>query len=119
MTGVRKSFGTIDALRGVDLDLWPGEALGLVGDNAAGKSTLTKILAGALLPDAGSIELDGVPVRFTSPADAREKRIEMVYQDLSLCDTIDVAGNLFLGREPVRHFLGGAFSRQGQDGPGR
>ena len=109
MTGVRKSFGTIDALRGVDLDLWPGEALGLVGDNAAGKSTLTKILAGALVPDAGSIELDGAPVRFSSPAEARNKRIEMVYQDLSLCDTIDVAGNLFLGREPVRHLLGGRF----------
>ena len=109
MAGVRKSFGTIDALRGVDLELWPGEALGLVGDNAAGKSTLTKILAGALLPDAGSIELDGVPVRFASPADARKKRIEMVYQDLSLCDTIDVAGNLFLGREPARRLLGGLF----------
>ena len=109
MAGVRKNFGTIDALRGVDLDLWPGEALGLVGDNAAGKSTLTKILAGALVPDAGSIELDGVSVRFNSPADARKKRIEMVYQDLSLCDTIDVAGNLFLGREPVRRLLGGRF----------
>ncbi|MGH1478062.1 MAG: ATP-binding cassette domain-containing protein [Geminicoccales bacterium] len=118
MTGVRKSFGTIDALRGVDLDLWPGEALGLVGDNAAGKSTLTKILAGALVPDAGSIELDGLSVHFTSPADARNKRIEMVYQDLSLCDTIDVAGNLFLGREPVRHILGGRFldkDRMAQD----
>lgn len=109
MAGVRKSFGTIDALRGVDLDLWPGEALGLVGDNAAGKSTLTKILAGALVPDAGSIELDGVPVHFNSPADARNKRIEMVYQDLSLCDTIDVAGNLFLGREPIRRLFGGRF----------
>ncbi len=109
MTGVRKSFGTIDALRGVDLDLWPGEALGLVGDNAAGKSTLTKILAGALIPDAGSIALDGQSVHFSSPADARKQRIEMVYQDLSLCDTIDVAGNLFLGREPVRRLLGGRF----------
>ncbi len=113
MTGVRKSFGTIDALSGVDLDVWPGEALGLVGDNAAGKSTLTKILAGALIPDAGSIELDGRPVRFASPADARAERIEMVYQDLSLCDTIDVAGNLFLGREPVRKLLGGRFLDKG------
>ena len=109
MAGVKKSFGTIDALRGVDLALWPGEVLGLVGDNAAGKSTLTKILAGALLPDEGRIELEGKPVRFTSPADARKQHIEMVYQDLSLCDTIDVAGNLFLGREPVRRFLGGRF----------
>jgi simple sugar transport system ATP-binding protein len=109
MQGVRKSFGTIDALRGVDLELWPGEALGLVGDNAAGKSTLTKILAGALVPDAGRIELNGEAVRFSSPADARKERIEMVYQDLSLCDTIDVAGNLFLGREPVKTILGGRF----------
>jgi simple sugar transport system ATP-binding protein len=109
MQGLRKSFGTIDALRGVDLELWPGEALGLVGDNAAGKSTLTKILAGALTPDAGTIELDGRGVRFASPADARRQKIEMVYQDLSLCDTIDVAGNLFLGREPVKSLLGGRF----------
>ena len=95
MRGMRKSFGSIEALRGVDLDLWPGEVLGLVGDNAAGKSTLTKILAGAYLPDEGTIELDGQPVCFGSPAEARARRVEMVYQDLSLCDTVDVAGNLF------------------------
>ncbi len=106
MRGIRKSFGSIEALRGVDLDLWPGEVLGLVGDNAAGKSTLTKILAGAYAPDAGAIELDGGAVRFASPAEARAQRIEMVYQDLSLCDTVDVAGNLFLGREPTRRVLG-------------
>ena len=80
--------------------------LGLVGDNAAGKSTLTKIIAGAYVPDAGTIELDGNRVAFATPAEARAKKIEMVYQDLSLCDTIDVAGNLFLGREPQRSFLG-------------
>jgi simple sugar transport system ATP-binding protein len=106
MRGIRKSFGSIEALRGVDLDLWPGEVLGLVGDNAAGKSTLTKILAGAYLPDEGAIELDGRPVRFASPAEARARQVEMVYQDLSLCDTVDVAGNLFLGREPTRTVLG-------------
>jgi simple sugar transport system ATP-binding protein len=106
MRGIRKSFGSIEALRGVDLDLWPGEVLGLVGDNAAGKSTLTKILAGAYLPDEGTIELDGRQVRFGSPAEARARRVEMVYQDLSLCDTVDVAGNLFLGREPTRTVLG-------------
>ena len=105
MRGMRKSFGSIEALRGVDLDLWPGEVLGLVGDNAAGKSTLTKILAGAYLPDEGAIELDGRPVRFGSPAEARARRVEMVYQDLSLCDTVDVADNLFLGREPTRNVL--------------
>ncbi len=106
MHGIHKSFGSIDALRGVDLELAPGEVLGLVGDNAAGKSTLTKILAGALVPDRGKISVAGEAVTFRAPADARRRRIEMVYQDLSLCDTIDVAGNLFLGREPRRKVLG-------------
>ena len=102
LRGIRKVFGSVEALRGVDLDLYPGECLGLVGDNAAGKSTLTKILAGTYIPDGGTIAIDGEPVRFSGPADARSRRIEMVYQDLSLCDTIDVAGNLFLGREVTR-----------------
>src|ERR1700742_2415074 len=97
--GIRKTFGSIEALRGVDLDLMPGECLGLVGDNAAGKSTLTKILSGAYLPDEGTITINGAPATSRTPAEARRHRIEMVYQDLSLCDTIDVAGNLFLGRE--------------------
>jgi simple sugar transport system ATP-binding protein len=99
LRGIVKRFGSIEALRGVDLDIIGGECLGLVGDNAAGKSTLTKILAGAYVCDAGTIEIDGEPVHFEVPADARAKHIEMVYQDLSLCDTIDIAGNLFLGRE--------------------
>jgi simple sugar transport system ATP-binding protein len=97
--GIKKTFGSIQALRGVDLDLWPGECLGLVGDNAAGKSTLTKILAGTYIPDQGSIALDGEPIDLTGPDQARARHIEMVYQDLSLCDSIDVAGNLHLGRE--------------------
>jgi simple sugar transport system ATP-binding protein len=99
MRGIVKRFGSIEALRGVDLDLYPGDCVGLVGDNAAGKSTLTKILSGAYLPDGGAIEIEGEEVRFANPSDARARKIEMVYQDLSLCDTIDVAGNLFLGRE--------------------
>jgi simple sugar transport system ATP-binding protein len=102
LRGIRKMFGSIEALRGVDLDLFAGECLGLVGDNAAGKSTLTKILAGTYIADAGTIALDGEPVRFSGPANARARGIEMVYQDLSLCDTIDVTGNLFLGREITR-----------------
>ncbi len=102
LRGIVKSFGSVEALRGVDLDLWPGECLGLVGDNAAGKSTLTKIISGTYIADGGTIEMDGRPVRFTGPGDARAAGIEMVFQDLSLCDHIDVAGNLFLGREPSR-----------------
>jgi simple sugar transport system ATP-binding protein len=100
--GIKKTFGSIQALRGVDLDLWPGECLGLVGDNAAGKSTLTKILAGTYIPDQGTIALDGEPIELAGPDQARARHIEMVYQDLSLCDTIDVAGNLHLGREIQR-----------------
>jgi simple sugar transport system ATP-binding protein len=109
LRGIRKSFGTIDALRGVDLDLGSGEILGLVGDNAAGKSTLSKIMSGAEVPDSGEIRVDGELVEFRAPADAQRKHIEMAYQDLSLCDTIDVAGNLYLGREPRRHLLGVPF----------
>jgi simple sugar transport system ATP-binding protein len=109
MHGITKTYGSIRALQGVDLTLRAGEVLGIVGDNGAGKSTLTKILAGAETPDEGVIRIDGAEVRFSSPANARAKRVEMVYQDLSLCDTVDVAGNLFLGREPVRRLLGVPF----------
>lgn len=102
LRGIGKSFGSRSVLRGVDLDLLSGECLGLVGDNGAGKSTMTKVMSGAYLPDEGSILLDGQPVLLAGPADARSRRIEMVYQELSLCDTVDVAGNLFLGREITR-----------------
>ena len=102
LRGIRKTFGSHQALRGVDLDLYPGECLGLVGDNAAGKSTLTKVISGTYLPDEGTIALNGEQVRLTGPADARDRHIEMVFQDLSLCDHIDVVGNLFLGRERTR-----------------
>ncbi|GAB5096396.1 ATP-binding cassette domain-containing protein [Caballeronia sp. LP006] len=106
MRGITKQYGAIQSLRGVNLDVAPGEVLGLVGDNGAGKSTLSKVLSGAVVPDSGSIEIDGKTVHFDNPGDARTHRIEMVYQDLSLCDTVDVAGNLFLGREPMRRVLG-------------
>jgi simple sugar transport system ATP-binding protein len=102
LKGIRKTFGSHQALRGVDLDLRAGECLGLVGDNAAGKSTLTKIISGTYIPDEGTISLNGQPVSFAGPADARRQQIEMVFQDLSLCDHIDVVGNLFLGREKTR-----------------
>jgi len=106
MEDISKSFGAIKSLDRVNLELGVGEVLGLIGDNGAGKSTLSKVLSGAVVPDSGRILLDGQPVHFTSPADARQQRVEMVYQDLSLCDTIDVAGNLMLGREPKRRILG-------------
>jgi simple sugar transport system ATP-binding protein len=106
MRGISKRYGTMQSLDDVSLMLRPGEVLGLVGDNGAGKSTLSKVLSGAVIPDAGTIEIDGRQVSFASPADARAARVEMVYQDLSLCDSVDVAGNLFLGREPKRRIAG-------------
>lgn len=102
LRGIGKTFGSLTALHAVDLDLFGGECLGLVGDNAAGKSTLSKIMSGAYIPDTGRILLSGEDVRLDGPAQARALHIEMVYQELSLCDTIDVAGNLFLGREMSR-----------------
>ena len=102
LRGIGKRFGSLTALRDVDLDLYGGECLGLVGDNAAGKSTLSKVMSGAYLPDSGHIHLEGREVRLQGPAQARHLRIEMGYQELSLCDTVDVAGNLFLGRELTR-----------------
>ena len=109
MEEISKSFGAIKSLDRVNLTLRAGEVLGLVGDNGAGKSTLSKMLSGALIPDSGRILIDDAQVRFASPADARRQRVEMVYQDLSLCDTVDVAGNLLLGREPTRRWLGVPF----------
>ena len=109
MSGISKRYGAIQVLDNVDLTLKAGEVLGLVGDNGAGKSTLSKVLSGAIVPDSGSIAIDGETVAFSSPADARAKRVEMVYQDLSLCDTLDVAGNLLLGREPRRRLAGVSF----------
>lgn len=101
LRGITKSFGAVRSLDGVDLTLHAGEVLGLVGDNGVGKSTLMKVLAGALQPDSGEIRVHGRAVNFTSPADAQRERIGIVYQDLALCDTLNVASNLFLGREPT------------------
>ena len=96
---VNKSFGAIVALDGVTLHLPKGEITGLVGDNGAGKSTLIKIISGALTPDAGSIEFDGRPAHFSSPAEARAQGIETVYQDLALVGNIAVWANVYLGME--------------------
>jgi simple sugar transport system ATP-binding protein len=100
MRDIRKRFGMVHALQGVTLRVAPGEVVGLVGDNAAGKSTLMKVLAGTYIADGGEIWIDGEPTRYTTPREAQQLGIEMVYQDLALCDDIDVAGNIFLGREP-------------------
>ncbi|HET7677890.1 MAG TPA: ATP-binding cassette domain-containing protein [Candidatus Limnocylindrales bacterium] len=99
MVDIRKSFGAIEALRGVNLRVRPGEVVGLVGDNGAGKSTLMKMLSGAEIPDSGSILVDGEPLPLEGPGSSRAHGIEMVYQDLALCNDLDVAANLFLGRE--------------------
>jgi fructose transport system ATP-binding protein len=109
-TGVSKAFGQVRALRGVDVELREGEVLALVGDNGAGKSTLIKILSGAIHPDEGEIRIDGRPVSLHTPIVAREHGIETVYQDLAVVPSLDVAENLYLGREeraggPLRRLI--------------
>jgi ABC-type sugar transport system ATPase subunit len=104
--GLHKSFGAVEALRGADLQLYPGEVLAIVGDNGAGKSTLIKHISGVYRPDAGTIILAGETVHLGSPREARARGIETVYQDLSLADDLSVGANVFLGREPVRRLWG-------------
>jgi fructose transport system ATP-binding protein len=94
-----KTFGRVIGLDGVDLQLFPGEVLAIIGDNGAGKSTLIKCLTGALTPDAGEILLDGQPVVFKRPQDARDAGIETVYQTLAVAPALDITSNLYLGRE--------------------
>lgn len=106
MQNIRKSFGAVQALRGVNLALNHNEVLGLIGDNAAGKSTLMKVLSGAYIPDEGDIFIEGEKVHFSNPMDARRAGIEMVYQDYALANNLDIAANVFLGREMVRLKLG-------------
>jgi fructose transport system ATP-binding protein len=104
--GIGKHFGGVAAADGVDFHINPGEHVALVGDNGAGKSTLVKILTGAVRPDSGEIWFDGQKQHFSSPLDARRVGIETVYQNLALADHLDVAANLFLGREDCRIRLG-------------
>lgn len=100
--GITKRFRAVEALLDVTLTVYPGEVVGLVGDNAAGKSTLATIIAGARQPDAGLIEMDGKGVQISSPGTAHELGIATVFQDLALCENLDVTANLFLGRELSR-----------------
>jgi len=100
LRGVSKRFGAIHALTDVTLSLEPGQVVGLMGDNGAGKSTLAKVIAGNFPPSRGDILIDGKPVHFGKPVDARARGIEVVYQDLALCDNLSAAANVFLGREP-------------------
>ena len=99
LRGVNKSFGAVDVLRGVDLDVRPGRVTALVGDNGAGKSTLIKGIAGIHTFDTGEYTFDGKPVTVHSPRDSNALGIEVVYQDLALCDNLDVVQNMYLGRE--------------------
>ena len=105
LRGISKAFGAVQALTNVELDVYPGEVVALVGDNGAGKSTLVKILSGVHPPDSGKIIFNGREVSITSPAVARELGIATVFQDLALCDNLDVVANLFLGREIVNYTL--------------
>ena len=105
MVGIVKRFGAVEALKGVDFEVFPKEIVGLVGDNGAGKSTLMKILTGAYSADRGEIFFEGERVHFTSPLESRERGIEMIYQDLALAEDVDIAGNIFLGREPRKRSL--------------
>lgn len=102
MRSINKSFGAVRALVDVDLVLHPGEILGLVGDNSAGKSTLMKVMTGAYQRDSGDVLVAGRSTHFKSPHESREVGIEMIYQDFALCGNMDVGQNIFLGRWPRR-----------------
>jgi fructose transport system ATP-binding protein len=97
--GLIKTFGSVVGLDGADFDLYPGEILAVIGDNGAGKSTLIKCLSGAMVADSGEILIEGQPTVFRRPQDARAAGIETVYQSLALAPALDIASNMFLGRE--------------------
>jgi D-xylose transport system ATP-binding protein len=101
LQGVNKSFGPVDVLHGVDFKVYPGQVTALIGDNGAGKSTMVKCIGGTYTIDSGTFLFEGRPVTVHSPRDASELGIEIVYQDLALCDNLDIVQNMFLGRERV------------------
>ena len=110
--GLVKRYGRVTALDHADFELMPDEILAVIGDNGAGKSTLIKALAGAVAPDAGEIRLDGRPVHFRSPMDARDAGIETVYQNLALSPALSIADNMFLGRERRKPGIMGSLFRK-------
>jgi ribose transport system ATP-binding protein len=103
VSGISKSFPGVKALEGVELEIGSGEVVAVIGENGAGKSTLMKILAGIYRPDFGTIEINGRPVELRSPRDAATHGVAIIHQELELVDTLDVAANIFLGREPARY----------------
>lgn len=107
MRGISKRFGAVQALSEVDFEVYLGEVVGLVGDNGAGKSTLIKIISGVYQADSGQYIFEGREVHVTNPREASELGIETVYQDLALCDNLDVVANLYLGRESVQPIVPG------------
>jgi fructose transport system ATP-binding protein len=110
--GLTKHYGQVVAMEDADFELARGEILAVVGDNGAGKSTLIKALAGALIPDTGQVYLDGEPVHFSTPLDARRAGIETVYQELAVATQLDIAQNMFLGREVRKQGVFGSVFRQ-------
>ncbi|MBL9052126.1 MAG: sugar ABC transporter ATP-binding protein, partial [Tabrizicola sp.] len=110
--GLMKRYGTVVAMSGCDFELMPGEILAVIGDNGAGKSTLIKALSGAVVPDHGQILLDGQPVHFRSPDDARALGIETVYQNLAMSPALSIADNMFMGRELRKPGIMGGLFRQ-------
>ncbi len=106
LRGISKRFGAVEALHTIDLDLWPGEVLALLGDNGAGKSTLVKIIAGAQAPTSGIMQFNGQVLRLFDPRAARDLGIETLYQDLAVAENLDVAANIFLGRERMHRLVG-------------
>ncbi|MFN2274949.1 MAG: ATP-binding cassette domain-containing protein [Anaerolineales bacterium] len=104
--GLTKRFGGLTAVDRMDMQVFPGEVVGLLGDNGAGKSTLIKMISGVYHPEEGQIFFQGKEVRMSSPADALELGIETLYQDLALAENLDVFSNIFMGRERTRRFLG-------------
>lgn len=110
--GLVKRYGSVTAINGAEFELRPAEVLAVIGDNGAGKSSLIKALTGALIPDTGEIFMDGQPVRFHNTLDARDAGIETVYQDLAVVPALDIASNVFLGREMRRKGVRGSVFRQ-------